>query len=72
MRAVDLIQLLMKAQNSDKDVRVVDVRTGAFYEIEDAKDFSSYVELFIDLGEDIVPDVDCMCDCDGCEDCVDA
>lgn len=83
MTAADLIQLLMKDENIDKDIVIVQrkpaLTSGRFVakemEVEDVKDFTSRLELMVDLPEPDecderhADDEDCNCWCEVCEDC---
>jgi hypothetical protein len=76
MTAAELIQILVKEGNIDKDVVISDARyPSATYDIEQAQDHSSVVNILVDLenaqecGREHATDDTCTCDCDLCRHC---
>jgi inorganic pyrophosphatase len=73
MTAAALIQVLMREDNIDKDIVVVNVRNSEEFAIEEANDISGLLKLVVDLGD---PDDACEhfnicnCDCESCEECL--
>lgn len=72
MTASELIQILMRNENIDKDIEIVNSRDGRVsFQVDEVRDVSSVIELVVDLGDDLL-EMDCSCSCDVCEECLGA
>lgn len=79
MKATELIQILMRDENIDKDIQIVERKPlgaergwrPAQLDVVDVKDFGVNLELVVDLPECDLDhsDGDCQCDCIICESC---
>lgn len=82
MKASDLIQILMKDENIDKDITIVQRRPAVAergwrakeLDIVDTNDLGSGLRLLVDIDECEEEHCDhgfdeCLCDCDMCERC---